>query len=145
MVRFYVMEDIPLIKPKQNTIYTWFRSGKIEHNVGGIGGPILRGTYLVYSSQSSLRTKGKFRRGYKKGKWTSWYPNGMVEKKYNFSRGWLEGRREEYSEEGRLIAKGAFKKGKPVGKHVNYDQGKARLVQKFKKGELKHTKILGNE
>ena len=133
------------IKPRSNTVYSWFRSGKIKQNEGGIGGPVLKGKYLVYSSQSSLRTKGKFKKGYKQGKWTSWYPNGMVEKKYHFSHGWLVGKRLEYSDEGNLLEKGAFKKGRPVGRHMAYEEGKLKSVQRFRKGELKYTKTLADD
>lgn len=68
--------------PKQkllsNQKYHWLYKSSIVETSGNFGGKLLHGEYLEYYHNGQLSTKGQFKNGVKKGKWSYWNRDGSI-------------------------------------------------------------------
>lgn len=115
---FYTTDKKPEAKPDKE--YFWFKGGAIHNTEYGIGGDLLEGSYLKYYHSNQLAEAGKFKKGLKKGLWKSWFKNGVLQSKVNWSDGQMDGNYYAYDHLGNLTETGKYKRNKKHGRWINY-------------------------
>ena len=72
--------------------YYWFENGKINKSQGAYTGKLLHGQFKSYHTASKrLLELGMFDRGLKIGSWLSWYDNGNLRRKSEYTHGLMDG------------------------------------------------------
>jgi hypothetical protein len=84
---FYVAPEEKIVKPDPKKIYYWFNKDTILTSIGNFGGRVLDGAFKSYYPGKNLKESGLFRFGLKDGEWTSWYPDGSLERVVHWKKG----------------------------------------------------------
>jgi hypothetical protein len=84
---FYVAPEDRVVKPDPKKIYYWFNKDTILTTMGNFGGRVLDGAFKSYYPGKSLKESGLFRFGLKDGEWTSWFPDGSLERVVYWKKG----------------------------------------------------------
>lgn len=104
------------INVKDNLVYYWFYSDKVNHNIGGYSGSLLDGKYKVFDLKKNLITQGRFHKGIKCGEWKKWnHKNGSCLTDH-WKNGIKHGRSIIYSGDGKILSLTHFKNGLKNGK-----------------------------
>lgn len=137
-VTFNIVKDFDREPGYKDKIqYYWFDNKNIQATYGGTGGKILHGLYLEYFKDKTLKSRGAFKFGRKKGKWKLWFSNGNIKKTERFWRGRVCGWSLEYNEKGQLQIKTRYWKGKKNGKRIYFNNGVEDRVEVYRKDILK--------
>ncbi|MFA8301340.1 MAG: hypothetical protein ACEPOV_14320 [Hyphomicrobiales bacterium] len=97
------------INIRNDRVYYWFRSGKINSTQGDYGGKLLDGKYVMYDSNERMLLKGEFKEGLKNDLWLEWDLKGNLLRTKLFKYGILK-RSCEYKK-GVKVLKSFFKRG----------------------------------
>lgn len=90
---------------------------------------VRRGPYALYED-GTLKQEGNYKRGYKVGEWTSYYPNKQVSEKSTFVWGKLHGNSKKYWDNGQLKEDVSYGNGKKIGERkMYYKDGKLALKE----------------
>ena len=140
LVKANLFVDNKRIKTKDYLVYYWFKSGKINKNLGGYDGNLLNGRYVVFDENNNMVTEGYFKKGIKHGTWKRWLPKGGILDKQTWKYGQLNGISLLYNKEGTVLQISKYKNGKRHGKYILYENG-VETIRKFKNGEEVFPKV----
>lgn len=104
------------LNPKQNLIYYWYNSDRINRNMGGYSGRLLDGTYKVFDLNKNLIAEGSYKKGLRNGIWKRWNNKGGLLNLNNYKNGIKQGKEFVYDRTGKVIFIGKFKNGLKNGK-----------------------------
>lgn len=122
------------IKTSNLKTYFWYRSGKVQSTVGGIGGAVLHKGFSKYYRNKQLVEQGTFYFGLKDGTWKSWYDNGTIEKKITYRKGIAHGSYYTYDTIGNIKTKGHYSNGEKSGTWIIYST--INDTVRYKKGKV---------
>lgn len=106
------------LNPKQNLVYYWYNSDKINRNMGGYSGRLLDGTYKVFDLNKNLVAEGNFKKGLKHGIWKRWSNKGGLLNLNEYKRGIKQGKELMYDRSGKIIFIDNYKNGFKNGKCI---------------------------
>jgi len=118
-----------------NLSYYWLNVDKVNMNVGGYGGYLLHGSYLVYDHEKHLLTEGFFINGLKSGVWKKWSSAGQLKLVENWDNGIKEGNEIVYDGKGNKLNSNNYRKGKLDGLCYCYANDSTKIL-KYKDGKL---------
>lgn len=108
-------------KAKSNIkTYYWFKSGKVHHSQGEVGGYVLHDKFFKFYRNKQLAEQGYYNYGVKDGLWRIWFENGFIKEHINWKNGLKNGNYLLNDSLGNLIIKGKFKNNLKSGKWINY-------------------------
>lgn len=116
--------------------YLWYSAQKIMETKGGFDGRLIHGKYRAFYLNNQLKELGSIKYGLKNKEWKYWYPDGKLKEVIRWKKGVKDGLYQLYSDNGKLMAKGHFKKDKLNGRLYTYDNnGKVLDKKKFRNGD----------
>ena len=133
-VKTQILKDSKDVKPNENLTYNWYSSNKLLETKGGFDGKLLHGYYKCFYLSDNLKESGEFDYGVKTGKWTSWYPNGVIREVITWKKGFKNGPYRLYNETGELVAEGHFKDDRLDGHFKTYMNGRLENKKKYRDG-----------
>ena len=93
------------------------------------------GSWVEYSDNGQLASKGEYKNGKEEGSWVEYSDNGKLASKGELKNGKEEGSWVYYHENGKLFSKGEYKNGKEEGSWVEYhENGKLSSKCEYKNG-----------
>ncbi|GAB5539520.1 MAG: hypothetical protein Salg2KO_16230 [Salibacteraceae bacterium] len=114
--------------------YEWYKTNRVLVTRGGQGGRLLHGEYKEHHLNKNLKSRGKFRKGMRKGMWLNWYENGIIESKCRYWFGFKWGREFKYDNLGNLILITPYRKGKKVRWTRHYRDKRLVSKERYKRG-----------
>lgn len=128
------ISSITKLKPQMGRPYYWYSKNSIQTTDGGFSGKLLHGLYTSYHRDHNLKCQGYFDRGLKTGIWITWYSNGRVCERSNYTRGVVDGVQELYDSLGNKVARIYYKHGERAGKTKYFRQDGSDSVVRYKNG-----------
>jgi len=129
-------------EPKSELTYMWYSSQKIMETKGGFDGKLIHGYYNSFYLNNQLKEQGTIRYGLKDKTWKYWYNNGVIRESITWKNGVKNGEYKIFNDYGQIMAKGNFKKDKLNGKFYTYNSNGIVLdVKKYKEGQEIYPKI----
>lgn len=110
------------VHPKKDRMYYWFKGGLIHNAQSGISGELLHGKFIKSFHSNQLAEQGSFRNGLKVGVWKTWYPNGILESKQNWSNGIKSGKFYHYDDTATLLESGSYTNNMKFGKWIDHSK-----------------------
>jgi len=124
------------IKVDNEKTYMWYTSQKIMETKGGFNGKLIHGKYNAFYLNNQLKEQGYVKYGLKHKEWKYWYSDGKLREVINWKNGVKNGTYLLYNDYGQLMAKGNFKNDKLDGKFVTYGPtGSVTDKKKYRNGE----------
>lgn len=116
--------------------YLWYSSQKIMETRGGYDGKLIHGIYRAFYLNDQLKERGRIRYGIRQGEWKYWYPDGKLKEVITWKKGVKQGPYALYNDYGQLMARGRFRKDKLHGMFRTYAPG-GQLAdkKKYRRGE----------
>jgi hypothetical protein len=116
--------------------YLWYSSQKIMETRGGYDGKLIHGIYRAFYLNDQLKERGRIRYGIRQGEWKYWYPDGKLKEVITWKKGFKQGPYALYNDYGQLMARGRFRKDKLHGMFRTYAPG-GQLAdkKKYRRGE----------
>ncbi len=108
------------IKINNERTYMWYSSQKIMETKGGFEGKLIHGQYTSFYLNNQLREQGTVNYGLKDKEWKYWYPDGQLREIITWKNGVKNGTYCLYNDYGQLMAKSTFKNDKLNGKFYTY-------------------------
>lgn len=134
-VKTQMLKNSKEIKVDNTVSYLWYTSNKIMETKGGYDGKLLHGYYKSFYLNNQLKEKGRVKYGLKNKQWKYWYENGMLREVITWKDGKKNGLYEMFNDNGNVMARGNFKDDLLHGKFYTYDKaGKIIEKKKFKNG-----------
>ena len=122
------------IKVADTRSYSWFINNQIQTTQGGYDSKLLHGNYVAKYLNKSLKEKGIYKYGLKKGVWKQWYENGNLKSITHWKAGQLNGKFIQYTASNELSKTGKYKAGKLSGTIIEYTDGQVAAIDKFVNG-----------
>lgn len=121
---------------KNDKTYMWYSSQKILDTKGGYDGKLIHGKYNAFYLNNQLKEQGSVKYGLKNKEWKYWYPDGKLKEVINWKSGLKNGHYELYNDYGKIMARGNFRKDLLHGKFYTYGvNGIITEKKKYKNGE----------
>jgi len=115
--------------------YMWYTAQKIMETKGGYSGKLIHGTYTAFYLNNQLKEKGEVKYGLKNKAWRYWYPDGKLKEIITWKNGVKNGPYYLYNDYGQPMAKSTFKNDKLNGKFYTYgNNGVILEKKKYKNG-----------
>lgn len=134
-VKTQMLKDPKKVKVDNNLSYLWYTSNKIIETKGGYDGKLLHGYYKSFYLNNQLRESGEIKYGTKHHEWRNWYSDGKLKEVSTWKNGRKNGKYELYNDYGHLMAQGTFKNDLLHGRFYTYDNfGRIADIKKYKNG-----------
>ncbi|MCC6370242.1 MAG: hypothetical protein IT236_04480 [Bacteroidia bacterium] len=135
-IKTQMFNQNPKINLDNSKTYLWYSSQKIMETKGGFDGKLLHGSYSCFYLNNQLKEKGQLKCGLKCKEWKYWYSDGKLREVITWKNGEKNGYYALYNDYGQLMAKGTFKNDKLNGKFYTYSNNGSLLEKKhYKNGE----------
>lgn len=116
--------------------YMWYSSQKLIETRGGYDGKLIHGIYRSFYLNNQLKEQGRMQYGLRDKEWKYWYPDGKLKEVIHWKNGRKNGSYLLYNDYGQLMAKSRFKKDKLHGKFYTYGNSGAVIERKkYRNGE----------
>ncbi len=103
----------------------------------GDGKRLKHGRYTYFDERGNKRKEGWYSFGLKAGMWTTYHPNGQIDRHCEYVNDARNGWCIRLDDEGRLERAAQYQKGEKHGKYVTYyDNGNKHTVRHYKFGDL---------
>lgn len=123
------------IDAKSELTYLWYSSQKIMETKGGYDGKLIHGFYKSFYLNNQLKEQGTIRYGVKHKEWKFWYADGKLRELITWKNGVKSGKYCIYNDMGQLMAKGNFKNDKLHGSFFTYNSNGGIIdKKKYKNG-----------
>ncbi len=120
---------------KSELTYLWYSSQKIMETKGGYDGKLIHGFYKSFYLNNQLKEQGTIKYGVKHKEWKFWYSDGSLRELITWKNGVKTGKYCIYNDMGQLMAKGNFKNDKLNGTFITYNSsGNVIDKKKYKNG-----------
>ena len=134
-VKTQMLKEPKKVKIDNELSYLWYTSNKIIETKGGYDGKLLHGYYKSFYLNSQLKESGEIKYGIKHNEWRIWYSDGKLREISTWKNGRKNGKYEVYNDNGFLMAKGSFKNDLLHGKFYTYDNfGRITEEKKYRNG-----------
>lgn len=135
-VKTQMLKQAKNIKVSNDLTYMWYSSQKIMETKGGFEGKLIHGYYTSFYLNNQLKEQGTIRYGLRNKKWKYWYPDGKLREVIHWKNGVKNGAYLLYNDYGQLMAKGNFKNDKLHKNFFTYGpDGKVIEKKKYKNGD----------
>jgi hypothetical protein len=131
----FVVPENDKRKTSDAYFYYWFASNDIKKTRGAYEGKLLHGFYTEFYLNKNLKEKGRMKYGLKKGRWTSWYPNGEYKEIVHYKKSKRLDHKTFYNT-GAIQSRGKYRKDKLHGIVRNYSPEGILEKIRYKNGNV---------
>lgn len=119
-VKTQMLSHSKRISTDNERTYMWYSSQKLIETRGGYDGKLIHGAYRSFYLNNQLREQGRMQYGLRCGEWKYWYADGKLKEVIRWRKGRKHGTYLLYNDYGQLMAKSRFKNDKLHGKFYTY-------------------------
>ena len=125
-----ILVEEQAVKINDETLYYWYKAGRIHQSRGGLAGDVLHGNYVEYFENGNIKIQGVFFLGTKDETWKEWYSNGELKTIQNWKKGVLHGESKMFGLNGKVSSLKKYKNGEEQlegenkNKKINFKKNK---------------------